>query len=253
MLIDRRRCTGCGDCICYCPVGAIVLLGHGDEELHASIRWGECVECSVCLRSAGCKESAFVEEELRWPRVLRRAFSDPLFVHEGTDVPGRGTEEMKTNEVTGRYQPGWVGVGLEFGRPGVGARFRDIDKATRLLVGMGIALEPRNPLTALIDDPASGALRAEILDERVLSAIVECIVPTARLEELLAAVLSLAEEIETVFSLGMSGRVATLRSRQVTTALEHAGLSGASNGKVNVGLGRPRFEARAADRQGSRA
>ena len=37
-----------------------------------------------------------------WPRTVRANFSDPLVEHPETKVPGRGTEEMKTTEVTGR-------------------------------------------------------------------------------------------------------------------------------------------------------
>ena len=51
-----------------------------------------------------CPTAAFEPEELAWPRVVRRAFSDPRVPHESTGVEGRGTEEVKTNDVSGRVQ-----------------------------------------------------------------------------------------------------------------------------------------------------
>ena len=49
-----------------------------------------------------------VEQELSWPRIVRRAFSDPVVPHESTGVHGRGTEEVKTNDVSGRVKVGEV-------------------------------------------------------------------------------------------------------------------------------------------------
>ena len=44
------------------------------------------------------------------------------FPHESTGVHGRGTEEVKTNDVSGRVQVGEVGFTIEFGRPSTGCR-----------------------------------------------------------------------------------------------------------------------------------
>ena len=73
-------------------------------------------------------DGRFEPDELAWPRVVRRAFSDPRVPHESTGVEGRGTEEVKTNDVSGRVKVGEVGFTIEFGRPGVGVWFRDIQK-----------------------------------------------------------------------------------------------------------------------------
>jgi ferredoxin len=138
MLIDQELCTGCGRCVPYCPMDAIVR--HKKDREKGTKAWteidrDECVECSDAIK----------EEELAWPRVLRRAFSDPLYVHQGTDVPGRGTEEMKTNDVTGRFREGFIGVGLEFGRPGTGTRLKETEKALKKLTRLGVELEPHIP------------------------------------------------------------------------------------------------------------
>ena len=43
MVIDQRRCIGCGSCVDECPVGAISL--EGDV---AVIDAGSCIDCGSC-------------------------------------------------------------------------------------------------------------------------------------------------------------------------------------------------------------
>ena len=64
----------------------------------ARIDLDECVECGVCFRSKVCPVDAIYEGELNELRLFRKTFSDPWVVHPSTNVLGRGTEEMKTNE-----------------------------------------------------------------------------------------------------------------------------------------------------------
>lgn len=247
MQIDKEKCTGCGACVPYCPVAAIARRKKDKEAgtgPYSEIIIDECVECAVCLRSGACPEEAIFQDELVWPRTLRKAFSDPIYVHPGTDVPGRGTEEMKTNDVTGRFRNGFIGVGLEFGRPGTGTRLTEPQKAIKKLLALGVELEPLNPLTQLIENPETGDLKADVLNEKVLSAIVECIIPIDRAGEVLAAVEAIAAEIETVFSLDLICKVADDKSLPILDKLKEAGLTPSLNGKVNVGLGRPLYQAR---------
>jgi len=68
---------------------------------------------------------------------------------------------------------GEAGYVVEFGRPGVGVRFRDIEKMTRALAQMGIEFELKNPVTHLMTDKKTGKIRDDILNEKILSAIVE--------------------------------------------------------------------------------
>ena len=244
MYINRETCIGCGKCVPYCPMGAIILHKRDKEKgtkAYAEINLDECVECAVCLRAKACPTNAVYEVKLEWPRILRKAFSDPIYVHEGTDVPGRGTEEMKTNDVTGRFKDGFIGIGMEFGRPGTGTRLGETEKALKRLRQLGIELEPLNPLTQLIANMETGELRKDVVNEKVLSAIVECIVPIERAQEIFEVVKETAKEINTVFSLDLICKVAPDGTVPIVKEVEKAGLPRSINGKVCVGLGRPLF------------
>lgn len=244
MLVDRETCTGCGKCVPYCPMEAIIFYKKDKIKgikPYAEIDLEECVECSVCLRAKVCPTEAIHEEKLQWPRILRKAFSDPLYVHKGTDIPGRGTEEMKTNDVTGRFLYGYIGVGLEMGRPGMGTRLKEVEKVVKQFVRMDIELEPHNPATHLIAIKETGEFRKDVLKEKVLSAIVEFTIPIKRAQEIFSAVKKLAGEIDTVFSLDLICRVATDGGIPIIEEADKAGLIRSLNGKVNAGLGRPLY------------
>ena len=109
-------------------MGAITLEPASNR---AVVHGDECVECYACFRGMRmerlnpmavrairrllswfrlrfdpepdvCPTTAIEPEELTWPRVVRRAFSDVQVTHESTGIHGRGTEEVKTNDVTHR-------------------------------------------------------------------------------------------------------------------------------------------------------
>jgi len=118
MIIERENCLGCQQCLPVCPMSAIVTV---DDQ--AQIDQDKCTECGVCYRAGVCPAGAIVVNELAWPRAIRAQFSNPLSTHRSIKIEGRGTEEMKTNDITGRFQAGDIGIGIEMGRPGVGASF----------------------------------------------------------------------------------------------------------------------------------
>jgi NAD-dependent dihydropyrimidine dehydrogenase PreA subunit len=237
MKIDQELCIGCGQCVPYCPVRAIVSTGEKIE-----IDFDECVECSNCLRSADCPVDAIYQQELAWPRSVRSLLSDPLTVAEESGISGRGTEEMKTNEVTGRFRRGYAGVGLEIGRPILGARFYDVEKVARAVAVMGIEFEKINPTTGLMADPKTGKFKEDILNEKVLSAIIEFSVRQEQLPELFDVLAKVAQEVDTVFTVDLACRVNPDGSVPTVRYTRAAGLWVAPNGKVNTGLGRPRFQ-----------
>jgi len=132
MQIDPELCVGCQQCLPFCPVGAIVM----DDDT-ARIDFDECAECGNCRRSADCPTQAIYLQELSWPRTVRSILSDPLTIAVESGISGRGTEEMKTNEVTGRFKPGMVGVAIEVGRPVIFSVLTTIAAFWPLLLGTG--------------------------------------------------------------------------------------------------------------------
>ncbi len=237
MKILEEKCKKCTDCLPYCPVGAIVVR---DKKI--TIGQDSCVECGVCLRSEVCREGAFMREELPWPRVLRAEFSDPTIPHKKTDIGGRGTAEMKTNDVSGRIKRGEVGVAIELGRPGVGTRFADVEKFTREVARLKIPLEEANPVSALVQDRGKGVFPPEILGEKVLSAIVEFKVPFNRVEEILELLRQVSARLDTVASVSLIGRSDRNGRVPLEQLLVQKGVRFYPNGKVNIGLGRPLAE-----------
>jgi hypothetical protein len=151
---------------------------------------------------------------------------------------GRGTEEMKTNEVTHRFVEGEVGIAVEMGRPLLGASFRDVDRVTQAMAGIGVEFEARNPLTALMEDVSRGVLKKEILGERVLSTIVEFKVQEKRLEEVMLAIKEVAGKLDTVFSLGLIRVLPSGGPDPVIERVKRLGFEVRPNGKINLGLGR---------------
>lgn len=236
MQIDQMMCTGCEECIPYCPVQAIT-----QENGAAKIDFDLCVECGTCIRYAPCPTDAIREshETDQWPRVLRREFSDPGIAHSTTKGFGRGTEESKTNDVTGRVRRGRVGLAMEFGRPGISTRLGELEKMTTALAGAGVHFEEKNPVTFLLTDPATGKMREDVKNERVLSAIIEIEFDIDQLPKMLPVVESVADSIDTVFSLGLYTRLNDDGSIPVLPMLEQIGIEVRPNAKVNMGLGRP--------------
>jgi ferredoxin len=237
MRIDREKCVACGNCVAVCPMGAIYV----DPAIKRStINYDECVECSVCLRNMSqvCPVAAFSLVDVAWPRSVRRAFSNPQNGHASTGVAGRGTEEVKTNDVTNRIKAGEAGCAIELGRPGVGVRFRDIQKVTIAIARMHLPFEKENPLTFLIADQATGELRPELLNEKILSGIVETKTEIGRVPEVLDLVDRLSREVDTVMVVAVSTRCDENGEEKVLSALlsEH-GFS-PQHAKTNLGLGR---------------
>jgi hypothetical protein len=202
-----------------------------------------CYECGNCLRVEICPVDAIADspQVYDYPRALRKYFSDPNATHAVTGIQGRGTEESKTNDVTNRCGPGEVGIGIEVGRPTLGMGLEDIQKITRALARNGITeIEENNPIHSMIQDPVTGDLKPELLNERVLSAIIEIQVKRNRLGEILRTLKAVSREVDSVFTLD----VYTLLEpgltipQEVLNIIETEGFSWRPNAKINMGLGR---------------
>lgn len=233
MFIDKDRCKRCLDCLPVCPMGAIVL-----ENKQVKIDDEECVECGVCQRFGICKEDAICQvEKIPYPRVVRAAFSDPLVTHANTGVGGRGTEEMKTNDVTDMFQVGKIGFSIEIGRPGLGAYLSDMDKVSRKVTSIGGIFAPDNPVYPLIFDHRTGALKPEVLGEKVMSAIAEFLLPEEKaLNAVKELVAFLNTDIDSVATMSVICRADEQGDCRFIEELRQAGLEPYPNGKVNIGL-----------------
>jgi NAD-dependent dihydropyrimidine dehydrogenase PreA subunit len=241
MIIDQETCVGCGECVFTCTVDAIRL----DDET-ATIHREMCVECGNCLRIAECPTGALQQDELVWPRVVRKYFSDnqqqwPDELRFSTGF-GRGTDECKTNDRSGRFRRGQVGVLIEVGRPGVTTDFHNVEKIIKALKKAGAEMEEKSPLTALLQDKEKGILREDIKNERVLSCIIESKVELDALEKAIEAVKLVSTEIDTVFSFSLATRMENGFQSPIEPVLHKTGLQARPNAKINLGLGRPLCE-----------
>ena len=261
--IDPRKCVACGNCVAVCPMGAI-RIDRGVNR--ARIDADECVECYTCYRGMSmehlnptlvravratlrvfrlrfdpepdiCPTSAIVPDELQWPRTVRRAFSDVTATHESTGVHGRGTEEVKTNDVTGRVGPGDVGFTVELGRPGVGVRFTDVQKVAQALAGTPARFEDRNPITTLMTDRERGLLNPDVLGEKVMSCIIEVATTATAAPEVLEVLRDVARRIDTVMAIGVALRCDDRGADEIERILAGTDYD-VIWAKTNVGLGR---------------
>lgn len=263
MRIDPKRCVECANCVAVCPMGAISI---DPSVRRAVIDEDECVECFACYRGMSmerlnpvlirfirrsfglfrfrfdpepdvCPTSAIFPDELVWPRVVRRVFSDVLMTHESTGILGRGTEEVKTNDVTGRLGPGFAGFVVELGRPSVGARFHDIQKVSTALAEVGVVFEENNPVTGLMTDPSQGLINPEVLGEKVMSAIIEFRTPLGQVGVVLDVLAEVAREIDTVMAIGVASRCDERGGNDLERLLPEYGFP-ILRAKTNLGLGR---------------
>jgi len=199
----------------------------------------ECVECRCCLRAGVCEQDALFQPPLQWLRTIRAAFSDPSSTFEETGVPGRGTEEIKTNEVTGRFKRGRVGIATEMGRPGLGARLRDLEKMAMGLAQIGTRFEPMNPVSAaLMEDTETGKLKPEVVNEKVLSAILEAEVSLEKFRDALRVIGEVSKDVASIFSLDVICLPEPDGTIPVLPIVKEEGFNVRINGKTNLGLGR---------------
>lgn len=237
MKINKELCVNCGMCINRCPVSAIRKV-----DKVVDIDFDACVECGVCLRSNVCKKKAIYQQPLEYPRSVRSLMSDVLTIAPESGISGRGTEEMKTNEVTGRFPDGTIGIAVELGRPCYGARLYDAEKIAMAVAAKGVEFEPCNPVTTMMSDPKTGKFKEELLNEKVLSAIVEMSVPYEKAEEILSTIYDTAKTLDCFLSLDICSKVDKNGNLPSMEIVKKMGVWCSENGKTNVGLGRPLYK-----------
>lgn len=263
MRIHQEKCTRCKKCIPLCPLSAIKPIHDRiviDQDL--------CVECGVCYRSGICAFDSFISfnpkadttikkmlfrldrkatklitkfapqsYHLKDPRSIRQILSDPTVAFPLTGIYGRGTEEVKTNDVTGRYQEGEIGFCIEVGRPGIGATIREIQEFTIALAQLKVDFLPQNPITWMLKD-SSGHIKESYLGERVLSAVIEFKIKEDTIDTIFNLIRYFDQQTKTVFTVGIISPMKTDGTIPILDKIQDQGFQIASHAKVNLGLGR---------------
>lgn len=236
-VINQEKCVACKICQTYCTVDAIYV-----ENDQCLVDQDRCTECYVCLRQNVCPKGAIEAPELvGFYKQFQHVISDPVENHGVTGVTGRGTEEVKTNDVSGRVKKGEVGICIDMGRPGMGVYLRDAEKVAVACAKAGVKLasQEHTPLAALMPDLSTGKLDPECLNYHLLSVIVEGKCKESELKDALQALKQVEKEIDTVFSLGLIMRVDENGQNNTLACLDEIGIEQPHRGKVNVGLGLP--------------
>ena len=231
MKINENLCNGCGQCVLVCPVQAIQIINN-----KARLDNEKCVECNVCYRNARCPVKAIRTTRLKWPRLVRNPFSDVISTHKLTGVAGRGTEEMKTNDITNRFEFDELGVSIELGRPGLGTKLANVELFTLKLSRIGVIYEKASPLSALIIDDI-GHLKEDVKNEYVLSAIIEFKIPHEKLPKVLIIIKDIENVIDTTFTVGIISKVNDDGKIPFVKNLEDEGYFVRPNAKINIGIG----------------
>lgn len=238
MKVHQEKCIGCGICIPFCPANAISIVNKV-----AFIDQQSCFECGNCIRPrvVKCPTKAIYEPDecIEGTRAVRRYFSDPATTHKVTKISGRGTEEVKTNDVTGRVCRGEVGIAVEMGRPCVGTKVADIEKVCMELARNDIMYENNNPLTHLMSNVKTGEFKDEYRDEVIISAIIEFTIPFERTREVLNVIKDVSSELDTVFSLDLICCFDEDKTMPILPLLKDLEMYPRVNAKINLGMGRP--------------
>lgn len=230
-IVDVEKCTGCQLCYYACPAEAISLNDAGK----AFIDNNKCFECGVCIRI--CPTKAIYRQELPYPLNIK-LLSDPS-LPKITGIPGRGTDEVKTNDVTGRYRKGEVGITIDVGRPNVGTTLADVEKIIQALLRAGVELEEENPQMLFLEDKAEGRVKPELKSLKILSMVVEGKTKLENLPRVIEELKKVENEVNTVFSIGIICRINEDYTIPCYDALKQLGVEVMPFAKVNLGLGKP--------------
>ena len=283
MIIDTETCVGCWQCIRYCPFGAIKQGDDVvSVDLEDCLECGVCLRSGVCRVDAFYMQELSWPRVIRaafsggsigllgtFGSAARASVSGTLKEQPNTSISdvararklslprrgmkealegqllggGRGTSEMKTNDMTGRFGYGEVGVAAELGRPGIGFYFWELEKVAMAFAEHGAQFEPENPVTMFLDTE-TGRIKEEyeeIKQEKGRSAIIESLFPMHKIVEVFHALQEVGKEVNTVFTVNIISRCED-GTIPVMPILDEAGIKVRINGKTNMGMGRPLAE-----------
>ena len=102
--------------------------------------------------------------------------------------------------------------------------------------------ERQNPVTQLMIDTETGKMKEEVLNEKVLSAIIEMKTKLERIPEFLQALETTQKEVDTVISFGIASKCLPDGTIPHEEWVRKTSYTLSPNGKTNIGLGRPLFK-----------
>jgi hypothetical protein len=109
---------------------------------------------------------------------------------------------------------------------------------TMALAALGVKFEAKNPITHLMIDQATGTLKEDLLNEKILSAIVEIKTTIEMVPKVLDTVTEVSKQIDTVIAVGCSTRCdENGEDKVLAPLLEELGYTSV-RAKTNLGLGR---------------
>jgi hypothetical protein len=109
---------------------------------------------------------------------------------------------------------------------------------TMALAKLGVRFEPKNPITHLMTDQSKGTLKEDLLNEKILSAIVEIKTAIETVPKVLDTITEVSKQIDTVLAIGCSTRCdENGEDKVLAPLLEDLGFTFV-RAKTNLGLGR---------------
>ena len=106
----------------------------------------------------------------------------------------------------------------------------------KALAQVGIEFEPKNPVTHMMTDKKAGKIRDDILNEKILSAIVEFKTRVDNVPAVLRRVDEVSKTLDTVVAVGVATRCDQSGGSALDAILNEEGFS-LVRGKTNLGLG----------------
>ena len=131
---------------------------------------------------------------------------------------------------------------LNWDVPGISATVREVEMVAKLAASYDGVFEERNPISNYIINKQTGEMEPSVLDEHILSGIIEVSIKNDRLLDFICVLIELSRHMDTVFSLDVACLVEPDGTIPAKELFDKEGIFYRPNCKTNVGLGRPRYE-----------
>jgi hypothetical protein len=117
-----------------------------------------------------------------------------------------------------------------------------VQHITKSLADAGVEFEEKNPVTSLMADTEQGLLNPEILNEKVMSVIIEFNTAEADIVETLELLRKVSKEIPSIMAIGLSVRCDEHGQTDIEEVLRDLNFE-FNRAKTNIGIGRAQLAA----------